>query len=203
MIVIKEAKFVKGILGSNEILEIKKKQVAFWGKSNSGKSSFINSILGRVNLVKSSSKPGKTTEINFFDIFLEKNKKEENIFFVDLPGYGYAKLSDKLKIKIQKLLNWYLEGKEVFERLNILIVDSRRGLTEFDKILLSSFKEKKEDFLIILSKSDKLNQKQKSQIFQTMKKEFSEENFLFYSVLKNKDKEKNLFWQKIFSFIHS
>jgi len=92
---IKSAEFIKGILGTNELLEDERLQVAFIGRSNVGKSSVINSLVNRKDLVKSGSKPGKTRQINFFLI----NGK---VYFVDLPGYGFLKASLKEKEKLGK-----------------------------------------------------------------------------------------------------
>ena len=94
---IKSAKFIKGVKGSNEILERDFLHLAFYGRSNVGKSSCINALLGRKDLVKSSSKPGKTKELNFFEV-------NSDFFVVDLPGYGYAKLSPKEREKLRKLI---------------------------------------------------------------------------------------------------
>ena len=90
-------KFRKGIRGTDEINFENKKQIAFYGRSNVGKSSSINTLLGRNSLVKSSATPGKTKEINYFEI-------DEKMFFVDLPGYGYAKISKVEREKLRKLI---------------------------------------------------------------------------------------------------
>src|SRR3989337_3145920 len=100
---IASAEFVKGIIGTDSILKEKPPHVAFVGRSNVGKSSVINSLVMRKDLVKSSSMPGKTREINFFFI----NKK---CYFVDLPGYGFARMGAKGAEKIRKLILWNLEG---------------------------------------------------------------------------------------------
>ena len=92
---IKDAKFIKGIIGTDNLLTDGTPQVAFIGRSNVGKSSIINALVNRKGLVSSSSQPGKTTEINLFNI----NKE---LYFVDLPGYGYAKLSQKKREKLRK-----------------------------------------------------------------------------------------------------
>jgi GTP-binding protein len=85
---VKSAEFTRGIVGTNEILLGEKPQVAFVGRSNVGKSTLINSLVGKKDLARSSSNPGRTQEINFFLV-------NENIYFVDLPGYGFAKISKK------------------------------------------------------------------------------------------------------------
>ena len=84
-----QASFVKGIIGTDPILEeTNRLHLAFAGRSNVGKSSLINAVLGRRGLVKSSTRPGKTTEINFFAV-------DEHYYFVDLPGYGFARMGEK------------------------------------------------------------------------------------------------------------
>jgi GTP-binding protein len=94
---IKTAEFIKGMRGTDEFLESDILQIAFYGRSNAGKSSSINALLGRNNLVKSSSTPGKTKELNLFEI-------NETFFIVDLPGYGYAKISQTEREKLRKLI---------------------------------------------------------------------------------------------------
>src|SRR3989344_8882012 len=94
---INSAEFKKGIVGTDVILTDGVPEVAFVGRSNVGKSSTITSLVNRKGLVKTSNKPGKTTEINFFSI---NNGK---CYFVDLPGYGYAEASPKQKESIEKL----------------------------------------------------------------------------------------------------
>jgi len=85
---IKSAKFVKGIVRADSILERELPQIAFVGRSNAGKSSMINTLVGIKDLAISSSTPGRTMQLNFFLI-------NDNIFFVDLPGYGYSKKQEK------------------------------------------------------------------------------------------------------------
>jgi GTP-binding protein len=166
---IKEAKFIKGIRGTDAILDENLKHIAFFGRSNVGKSSAINSILSRNSLVKSSSKPGKTREINFFktSFFLNKKGCEEKIkelFFVDLPGYGYAKLSLEQRESLRKMIIWYLSEVKNIEKLNIVVIDAKVGLTDFDKDILYIIEDTGQKAIILLNKIDKLNQKNKKKI---------------------------------------
>jgi GTP-binding protein len=94
---IKKADFVKSIRGTDKYLEDDFLQLAFYGRSNVGKSSSINAILNRKKLVKSSSTPGKTKELNLFEI-------NEKFYIIDTPGYGYAKISEKEREKLRKLI---------------------------------------------------------------------------------------------------
>ena len=132
---INSAKFVKGIIGSDDILTDGLPQVAFVGRSNVGKSSVINSLAGVEGLVKTGKKPGKTTEINFFLI-------NRQFYFVDLPGYGYAKLSPAEREKTRKRMLWYLTESEA-RPLVVLILDIKAGLTEFDGQMLELVEEEK------------------------------------------------------------
>jgi len=129
---IKTAEFIKGIKGTDEYLESEILQIAFYGRSNAGKSSSINALLGRNSLVKSSSTPGKTKELNLFEI-------NETFFIVDLPGYGYAKISQTEREKLRKLIQWYILDCPIINRVNVLVLDGKVGLTELDEEILQTF----------------------------------------------------------------
>jgi len=147
---IKSAQFVKGITGTDPILYSDKKQIAFIGRSNVGKSSLINALLGRKDLVKVGKKPGKTLEINFF---LVNNK----FYFVDLPGFGYAENTPEKREKIRKMILWYLMYSEAM-LLVVLVLDIKAGLTDFDKEVLEILRNEELDYLIVANKMDKLKQ---------------------------------------------
>ena len=146
---IKTAEFIKSITGTNKILKHEESQVAFAGKSNVGKSSVINSLVNRKNLVKSGSRPGKTQQINFFLI-------NKNIYFVDLPGYGFVKMPLKQKEKIRKMILWYLFYSEIKFKKVVLIIDALVGPSEFDKEMLGLLNKNKYPFILIANKIDKL-----------------------------------------------
>jgi len=156
---IKTAEFVKGIIGTNKILEDQKPQIAFIGRSNVGKSSVINSLVDRKNLVKSGSRPGKTQQINFFLI----NKK---IYFVDLPGYGFIKVSLKQKEKIRRMILWYLFRSGVEFKKVVLIIDAKIGLSEFDKEMLNLLN--KNDFPVVIA-ANKIDKLKKNEIIKQIK----------------------------------
>lgn len=149
--VISSATFVKGILGTDKILKERHPQIAFVGRSNVGKSSVINSLLERKSLVKSSGTPGKTKEINFFLI----NKK---YYFVDLPGYGYARMGAKGAEKIRKLILWYLGSGEARVSLIVLIVDSTVKPMPYDKEMADILRAENISFVVVANKVDRLNQ---------------------------------------------
>jgi GTP-binding protein len=129
--------------------------VAFVGRSNVGKSSVINSLVMRKDLVKSSSMPGKTREINFFFI----NKK---FYFVDLPGYGFARMGAKGAEKIRKLILWYLGSGEARIRLVVLIVDSVVKPMDHDREMADILRAENIPFVVVANKIDRLNQTEKA-----------------------------------------
>ncbi len=179
---IDSATFIKGIVGTNNILTDKVPEIAFVGRSNVGKSSLINSLVNRKSLVKVGKKPGKTTEINFFSI---NNKK---LYFVDLPGYGYAKTPPKQKKKIEKLILWYLMYANAPLQKVVLILDVKAGLTDFDKEMMHVLREQGHPYLLVANKVDKLNQKELLMRLRSIKKDAREAVVFPYSSLTRKEK---------------
>ena len=123
-------------------------EIAFAGRSNVGESSALNRLVHVKNLAKTSSTPGKTRLINYFLI-------NENLYFVDLPGYGYAKTSRSLKESWGKLVEDYLKSRDSL-RGTVLLLDSRRGPLEQDLELLEWLDFYGKEKLIVLTKTDKL-----------------------------------------------
>ena len=185
------AEFVKGIRGTDSILGDPRPQIAFIGRSNVGKSSVINSLVGRKDLVKTSSLPGKTREANFFSIRAERAKNKE-YYFVDLPGYGFAKLPIKQQEKLRKLIMWYLTYGEVKPRRIVLITDIKVAPTKFDMEMIEILRNEKHDFLIVANKSDKLNQKDLARQLKKIKAETGVEDIIVYSAKTKKGKEELL-----------
>ncbi len=146
---IKSAKFIKGIIGPDEILNDKKPQVAFIGRSNVGKSSTINALAKEKNLAKTSSFPGRTQQIN---IFLINNE----FYLVDLPGYGFAKASRKDRQQLEALVAWYLFDSPYKQRKIILIIDANIGLTDDDLEMIYSLEEQGKKVVIVANKIDKI-----------------------------------------------
>lgn len=125
-------------------------EIAFAGRSNAGKSSAINSITQNKKLARTSKTPGRTQLINFFAL------NDPEISLVDLPGYGFAKVSLDLKAEWGKHLDDYLRNRESLAGL-VLIMDIRKPLTQFDEMLLDWTNKRMLPTLILLTKSDKLN----------------------------------------------
>lgn len=124
-------------------------EVAFAGRSNVGKSSLINAVTGRTHLARASTAPGRTREINFF-------VADETLRLVDLPGYGFAKVSRGEKNKFQNLGRSYLRGRPNLKRAYLLI-DSRHGLKDVDAEAMEAFDLAAVSYQIVLTKTDKLN----------------------------------------------
>lgn len=126
-------------------------EIAFSGRSNVGKSSLMNKLFNRKSLVRVSSVPGKTVTVNFFRL--------DNVRFVDLPGYGYAKLPDKEKMRFADLMEHYFNsGRDI--RLVVQLIDMRHGPSNDDIGMISFLKENGYNFVIALTKADKLNKTQ-------------------------------------------
>ena len=127
-------------------------QIAFSGRSNVGKSSLINSVLGRKSLARVSSAPGKTITVNFYEI-------DKKLFLVDLPGYGFAKRPKEDQIKWQTLTDGFFTKNPNLDRLAAVaqLVDSRIGLTDDDRAMVDYLRAAGIPYFIIATKVDKLN----------------------------------------------
>lgn len=125
-------------------------QIVFSGRSNVGKSSLINSLLGRKNLARTSSAPGKTITINFYLI-------DKKIYFVDLPGYGYAKRSGIERKKWSELVEAYITDNKNPIKLILQLIDIKSGPTADDVIMFEWLKTNNMPYIIIAAKIDKVN----------------------------------------------
>ncbi len=150
---ITSATFVKGVVGDDAVLHDGKPQIAFVGRSNVGKSSLINALTGRNNLVKVSSTPGKTTEINFFLI-------NKHWYLVDLPGYGYARVSPKEKEVLLNLIRNYLTAPHIRPKVVVVVIDGKVGITAFDAEMLELLRKKGHPVVVAANKIDALSQKE-------------------------------------------
>ncbi|MCX7950332.1 MAG: ribosome biogenesis GTP-binding protein YihA/YsxC [Clostridiales bacterium] len=124
-------------------------EVAFAGRSNVGKSSLINTLVNRRSLARTSSTPGKTRTINFYNI-------NDAIYLVDLPGYGYAKVSKEEKKKWSGMIEGYLNNRQELKTV-ILLVDIRHEPTNDDKLMLEWMRNSGKDIVVVATKADKLS----------------------------------------------
>lgn len=182
MIKIVEAKFLTSSTSKNNLLEEGINEVAFLGRSNVGKSSFINTLCNKKNLAKKSSTPGKTRLINFFEVVYKKDEEKYMARFVDLPGFGYAKVSKSLQEEWSKNLTDFINSR-VSIRTFIHLLDARHPTQKIDEDVrkyLHTIKREDQQIIEIFTKIDKLNQKELSKL----KKEFP--NALMVSNLKKR-----------------
>lgn len=143
------AQFVAGAAELSQLPRRSSAEVAFAGRSNAGKSSAINALLNRKRLAFVSRTPGRTQQINYFDLGDQR-------YLVDLPGYGYAKVSKSGQARWEGLLPAYLQSREALCGL-VLIMDIRHPLTELDKLLLGIFAPTAKPVHVLLTKADKLS----------------------------------------------
>jgi len=140
--------FVAGAASFESMLAISLPEVAFAGRSNVGKSSLVNALTGRTTLARTSSKPGHTRQINFFNL-------AGRLFLVDLPGYGFAQVSRSMKETWQDLASSYLRGRPTLKRV-CLLIDSRHGVKESDHETMKNLDRAAVSYQLILTKVDQL-----------------------------------------------
>ena len=158
------AEFETSIGTVNQIPESDLPEICFSGRSNVGKSSLLNKILGRKAIARVSTKPGKTVTINFF--------KLENVRLSDLPGYGYAKVSQSERLRWSELMETYFQSNRNIA-LVFQLVDMRRAPSEFDYDMLRLLRDAQYNFAVVLTKSDKLNKTERSKRLEELKTELA------------------------------
>ncbi|MFA5658052.1 MAG: ribosome biogenesis GTP-binding protein YihA/YsxC, partial [Oscillospiraceae bacterium] len=159
-----KAEFYTSFGKLSQIPESEKLEIAFSGRSNVGKSSLINKIFNRKSLARVSSMPGKTATINFYTL--------ENIYIVDLPGYGYAKVSKSEKERWGKLIEGYLHADRKLVLL-FQLIDMRHPPSNDDLMMLDFLIESEIPFVIVLTKADKLKNSQREKRLEGLKSEIS------------------------------
>ncbi len=142
--------FVCGVAALPQLPDSSLPEVAFAGRSNVGKSSLLNALTGRKALARTSHTPGRTQQLNFFNL-------GGALMLVDLPGYGYAKVSKSQKKQWNKLIRDYLRGRPTL-RCVFILVDSRHGLKDSDREIMTMLDEAAVSYRIIMTKTDKTKQ---------------------------------------------
>ena len=182
------AQFVTGVVGEKEVMYDGTPHIAFIGRSNVGKSSTLNALLERRKLVKIGRTPGKTREINFFSV---KTDSIEKVYFVDLPGYGYAKVSKTDRQKLEDMIKWYITHPQSDTETIVLIIDAKAGLTLFDKEMILLMDQAHKHYILAINKIDKLNQKAINQLKKDIKSNIPNsetgKNVFYYSAAKDKN----------------
>lgn len=184
---IESAAFYKSVTRLADLPKNNFPEIAFAGRSNVGKSSLLNTLMGHKGLARTSATPGKTREINFFII----NSK---FYFVDLPGYGYAKVSKSLKEEWAKLLEGYLKNRESL-KLVVMLVDSRHPTSELDIEMQAFLSFYGRHLAIVRTKTDKLNQSMQSKAKRETERIYSDYDFMLDFSAKNGKGKKELLKQ--------
>lgn len=157
---IQTAEIVMSAVSASQYPKDSLAEIAVAGRSNVGKSSFINSFLNRKSLARTSSKPGKTRTINFFLI-------NEDFYLVDVPGYGYAKVSKKEREKWGRMMDEYFTSRQTL-KLTILLIDARHGPTDLDIQMYDFLTYYDLPTLIVATKADKLKSSQRARQLKNM-----------------------------------
>lgn len=161
---ITSAKFIMGMVGDTDILHNGTPQVAFIGRSNAGKSSLLNSLTNTKKLAITSKTPGRTKEINIFLI-------NDTHYFMDLPGYGYAKASGSTLRKLNDLISWYLFESGCQPKV-VLLIDANVGPTKDDLGVLDALEDAGAEIVIVFNKVDKIKKSHYLNHIKKLKEQF-------------------------------
>ena len=153
--------FLKGVVAMDGLPDADRVEVCFAGRSNVGKSSLINALTNRKGLARASNTPGRTQEINFFEL-------GEARYLVDLPGYGYANAPLAVVEKWQRLLKNYLSGRPNLRRAFVLI-DSRHGIKPVDEEIMQLMNRSALTFQVVLTKADKIKDHERDRVLEQVR----------------------------------
>ncbi|MBK6357608.1 MAG: YihA family ribosome biogenesis GTP-binding protein [Betaproteobacteria bacterium] len=158
-----QAVFLTTVANLRDLPQDSVREVAFAGRSNAGKSSTINTLAGRVRLAYVSKTPGRTQHLNYFTL-------ADGKYFVDLPGYGYAKAPEAIRSQWEGLIGPYLNKRDQLAGL-VVIMDIRRPMTDLDLRLIDWFRPTGRPIHILLSKADKLSRQEQTKALKSVKAE--------------------------------
>jgi len=173
---VSHAEFITSAVRPDQYPAGHRPEIAFVGRSNVGKSTLLNILLNRRGLAKTSKKPGKTRLINFFDV-------NGTVHFVDLPGYGFAKVSKKERLAWERSITEYITGRDPL-RLVMHLVDARHKPNDADRTLLDMLDEARVPALIVATKADKLRARDRLPALKQIRQELELEDdalVVFYS----------------------
>jgi len=184
---ITSAEFTKSAFNESHWTTDSLPEISFLGRSNVGKSSLLNSLLQRKGLARTSNTPGRTQSINFFLV-------NDSFYFVDLPGYGYAKVSKMMRLDWGKMAEEYLANRRELV-LSIHLVDSRHKPTELDRELHEWLIYNEKNHIVVATKADKLSNNKLKKSLEEIEKALPESKIIVYSALTGKGKD--ALWHQI------
>ena len=187
------AEFVKSAFNESHWTSDGLREISFLGRSNVGKSSLLNSLLQRKGLARTSNTPGRTQSINFFLV-------NEKFYFVDLPGYGYAKVSKTMRADWGKMAEEYLAKRRELV-LSIQLIDSRHAPTELDLKLNEWLIFNQKKHIVVATKADKLSSNKLNKSFQEMEKTLPESKIILYSAETGKGRDE--LWREILNSLEN
>ena len=174
--------FVLGVAKLEQLPLTEMPEVAFAGRSNVGKSSIINALTGQKSLAKTSNTPGRTQQLNYFNL-------GDKIHIVDLPGYGFAQAPESMVKQWQQLIFSYLQGRVNLKRVFVLI-DSRHGIKKVDLEIMEMLDKAAVTYQIVLTKTDKISEKALEKVLQETKNIIKEHAAAYVSILATSSEKK-------------
>lgn len=184
----KRCDFVLSVASLKQLPLDDKTEIAFAGRSNVGKSSLINALFGQKKLAKTSSTPGRTQQLNYFNL-------NDKLYIVDLPGYGFAKAPKDIVKSWQKLINTYLVGRANLRRV-FLLIDSRHGIKKIDEEIMEMLDNAAVTYQVVLTKIDKISNKELDKVLNDTKEKLSKRTAAHVNVLRTSS-EKNLYLDEL------
>lgn len=178
----KDCSFVLGVAKLEQLPFSDLPEVAFAGRSNVGKSSLINAVTGKRSLAKTSSTPGRTQQLNYFNL-------NNQIHIVDLPGYGYAQAPENMVKQWQKVIFAYLQGRVNLKRV-FLLIDARHGIKKVDMEVMEMLDKAAVTYQIILTKTDKISLKELSSLQEKVKTEIAKHAAAYINVIATSSEKK-------------
>lgn len=184
----KRCDFVLSVAHLKQLPQDDRVEIAFAGRSNVGKSSLINALFGQKKLAKTSSTPGRTQQLNYFNL-------DDRLYLVDLPGYGFAKAPKDIVKNWQNLINTYLVGRASLRRV-FLLIDSRHGIKKIDEEIMDMLDKAAVTYQIVLTKIDKISTKELEHVIAETNEKVAKHTAAHVLVLKTSS-EKNLYLDEL------
>lgn len=175
--------FVLGVAKLEQLPLTEMPEVAFAGRSNVGKSSIINALTGQKSLAKTSNTPGRTQQLNYFNL-------SDKIHIVDLPGYGFAQAPESMVKQWQNLIFAYLQGRVNLKRVFVLI-DSRHGIKKVDLEIMEMLDKAAVTYQIVLTKTDKISEKALEKVLAETQKTIKDHAAAYITVLATSSEKKS------------